>query len=469
MNEPIAQRINADVSIESEDDHRQETCAAPSGNGDIGTPVSAPPSAEERNWRIDEFPEVEALEERLQELRRKGFESTYFSVHEGVTNEKSLIAGREYLNFSSYNYLGLSGDPDVTAAAIEALSRYGTSVSASRLVSGEKPLHRELEREIAEFLGCEDAIVMVSGHATNVNVIGNLFGPRDLVIHDRLVHDSILAGIRLSGAKRRSFPHNDADALDRILRRSRDAARRVLIAVEGVYSMDGDIAPLGQIAEIKRRYKALLLVDEAHSLGVLGQTGRGIAEHSSVSRDDADLWMGTLSKSLASCGGYIAGSKRLVRYLKYSNPGFVYSVGISPANAAAALAALRKLRAAPGMVATLRERSQTFLRLCRRRGINTGLSQGTAIVPCILGNSWDCLGLSKALAGRGINVQPILHPAVKEHLTRLRFFVTARHTEAQIEVATNALAEELARIDPHYLSTNSSFESRRADAARSGG
>jgi 8-amino-7-oxononanoate synthase len=422
-----------------------------------------------RNWRIEEFPEVKALQERFETVRRNGTVDPYFSVHEGVTNESSIIAGREYLNFSSYNYLGLSGDPGVTAAAIEALTRYGTSVSASRLVSGEKPLHRELEREIADFLGCEDAVAMVSGHATNVSVIGHLLGPDDLVFPDSLAHDSILTGIRLSGAKRHPFPHNDPDALDQILRRTRHTGRRALIAIEGVYSMDGDIAPLARIVELKRRHKALLLVDEAHSLGVLGRTGRGIAEQSGVSRGDVDLWMGTLSKSLASCGGYIAGSRELIRYLKYSNPGFVFSVGISPANTAAALAALRKLRATPALVATLQERSRMFLDLCRAQGIDTGLSTGTAIVPCILGNSWDSLRLSSALAARGINVQPILHPAVEERLARLRFFVTARHTPEQIRTAAVTLAEELAKIDGKYISSRSPVKSHRKIAAGLGG
>ena len=368
-----------------------------------------------------------------------------------MTNDTSVIGGREYVNFASYNYLGLSGDPDVTAGALEAMQRYGTSVSASRLASGEKPLHHELEREIADFLLCEDAIVMVSGHATNVSVIGHMFGPQDLIVHDSLAHDSIVAGIRLSGAKRRAFAHNDADALDQILRQTRDQFRRVLITIEGVYSMDGDIAPLDRIIEIKKRHNAMLLVDEAHSLGVLGATGGGIGEHFNVNRDDVEMWMGTLSKSLASCGGYIAGSAKLVQYLKYSNPGFVYSVGISPANAGAALAALRKMRAQPELVTTLRERSHRFLDLSRARGINTGFSEGTAVVPCIVGNSWDCLRLSHALAERAINVQPILYPAVEEHLTRLRFFLTARHSEAQIEQTVNALAEELEKIDPKLL------------------
>ena len=419
-------------------------------------------------WHIEEFPEVKALQQLVQMARQIGIESPYFSVHGRVTNETSLIDGREYVNFASYNYLGLSGDPEVTAAAVEAMNRYGTSVSASRLVSGEKPLHGELEREIAGFLGCQDAVVFVSGHATNVSVIGHLFGPQDLVIHDSLAHDSILTGIRLSGAKRHAFPHNDPDALDQILRQTRHTARRVLVAVEAVYSMDGDIAPLAHIVEVKRRHNALLLVDEAHSLGVLGQSGRGIGEHSRVDRGDVDLWMGTLSKSLASCGGYIAGSKELVHYLKHSNPGFIYSVGMSPANAAAALAALRKLRASPGLVATLGERSRLFLELSRKRGINTGSSEGTPIIPCIVGSSVDSVRLSRAMSDRGINVQPILHPAVEEHMARLRFFVTARHSEQQIQEATDVLAEELEKIDPKHLTFRPSGESHRKAATSMG-
>jgi 8-amino-7-oxononanoate synthase len=419
-------------------------------------------------WQIEEFPEVKALQELVQTARLIGIESPYFSVHERVTNETSLIDGREYVNFASYNYLGLSGDPEVTAAAVEAMTRYGTSVSASRLVSGEKPLHGELEREIADFLGCQDAIVFVSGHATNVSVIGHLFGPQDLVIHDSLAHDSILTGARLSGAKRHAFPHNDPDALDQLLRQTRHTARRVLIAVEAVYSMDGDIAPLAKIIEVKRRHNALLLVDEAHSLGVLGQTGRGIGEHFGVDRGDVEFWMGTLSKSLASCGGYIAGSKELVHYLKHSNPGFVYSVGMSPANAAAALAALRKLRASPDLVATLRERSRLFLDLSRKRGINTGSSEGTPVIPCIVGNSLESVRLSRAMSVRGINVQPILHPAVEERMARLRFFVTARHSEQQIRSATDVLAEELERIDPRHLAFHPSVEPHRKAASPMG-
>jgi 8-amino-7-oxononanoate synthase len=417
-------------------------------------------------WKIEEFPEVRALMQRFEVARVAGLSDPYFSVHEGVTNDTSQIGGREYINFASYNYLGLSGRDEVNAAVAEAVKRYGTSVSASRLASGEKPLHRELEHEIADFLGCEDSVVMVSGHATNVSTIGCLLGPEDLVAHDSFAHDSILAGIRLAGAKRRPFPHNDADALEEILRQSRHTARRVLIAVEGVYSMDGDIAPLARIVEIKQRHHALLLVDEAHSLGVLGRTGRGVGEHAGVNRADVDLWMGTLSKSLASCGGYIAGSALLVRYLKYSNPGFVYSVGISPANAAASLAALRIMRAHPELVTTLHERSRFFLERSRALGINTGRSSESAVVPCIVGNSMHCLQLAQALRQRAINVQPILYPAVEESQARLRFFVTARHSEQQLAAAAEAVAEELAAIAPEALLRPSAAYPATEDRAR---
>ena len=313
-------------------------------------------------------------------------------------------------------------------------------MSASRIASGEKPLHRELELAIAKFLGCEDSIVMVGGHATNVSVIGNIVGPGDLVLHDALAHDSILGGIKLSGARRRPFPHNDWQALDQVLSSMRGAFRRVLICIEGVYSMDGDIPDLPKFIELKRKHKTLLLVDEAHSLGVLGRRGAGVGEHFNVDRTGVDLWMGTLSKSLASCGGYIAGTRALVELLKYTNPGFVYSVGISPANAAAALGALRELERRPELVATLHARSRYFLELCRERGIDTGLAGGSAVVPAIVGDSVRSMLIGAALGGAGINVQPIIYPAVEEHLARLRFFITARHTEAQLRYTADTLA-----------------------------
>jgi 7-keto-8-aminopelargonate synthetase-like enzyme len=296
-------------------------------------------------------------------------------------------------------------------------------------------------------------------------VIGHMLDGRDLVVHDSLAHDSILGGARLAGARRRPFPHNDIDALERVLEQVRPHARRLLIAVEGVYSMDGDLAPLDRIVELKKRYGALLLVDEAHSLGVVGATGRGIGEHHGVRRADVDLWMGTLSKSLASCGGYIAGSAALVQFLKYTNPGFVYSVGISPANASAALAALRILEREPERVTTLQARARFFVERLRERGIDTGMSRGSAVVPCIVPSSVDCLRLAQALSERRINVQPILYPAVEENLARLRFFVTSGHSEADLLATADAVREELAAINPrHLIATDALAAGGRADS-----
>jgi len=403
-------------------------------------------AVDESSYRIDQFPEVQELEQRLGLVAAFGLKNPYFNVHERVTNDTSVIGGRTMINWSSYNYLGLSGDPQVNRAAQDAVERYGTSVSASRVASGEKPLHRELEQELARFLGCEDAIVTVSGHGVFMTVIGHLMGPQDLILHDSLAHDCILGGSKLSGAKRRPFPHNDFEALEKQLAQLRPHYRRVLIAVEGVYSMDGDITPLPRFVELKKKYKTLLLVDEAHSIGVVGPTGRGVGEHHGVDRADVDLWMGTMSKSLASCGGYVAGSKTLVNFLKYTAPGFVYSVGISPANAAAALEALRQIEAHPEKVQRLHERSALFLKVARERGIDTGFAAGSAVVPAILGNSLHSLQVSEALRQRGINVQPILYPAVEETAARLRFFITSTHTEQQIRETIEVLAEEIARV-----------------------
>jgi 8-amino-7-oxononanoate synthase len=407
-------------------------------------------------YRIEQFPEIAAFGERLQSVADAGLHSPYFKVHQRVAKDTTLIDGREYLNYASYNYLGLSGDEEVNRAVAEAIGLYGTSVSASRLVSGEKPLHRALEQALAQFLGCEDAVITVSGYATNVSILGHLLGPEDVIIHDSLAHESMLAGAKLSGARRRQFPHNNVDTLDRLLTQIRPHARRVLIAVEGVYSMDGDVAQLDQLIEVKKRHHALLYVDEAHSLGTLGKTGRGLGEHFAINRADVDLWMGTLSKSLASCGGYIAGSHTLVHYLKYTCPGFIYSIGISPANAAAALAALEKLKREPERVATLQARSRLLLELFRERDIDTGLSQGSPVIPCSIYNSQDCVRLSQALYERGINVQPIIYPAVEENLARLRFFVTALHEEQQMVATANAVRDELRRLNTSSLKKTSS-------------
>lgn len=392
--------------------------------------------------RFDRHPAYEKLLVPRAAADRLGLQNPFFIAHDGVAGAVTRIDGREYLNFSSYNYLGLAGHPAVNKAAKEAIDRYGTSASASRLVAGERPIQRELEEALAELYGVEDCIVFVSGHATNVSTVATLFGPKDLVVHDALIHNSVLEGAKLSGAQRRSFPHNDLAALDALLADIRSQFERVLIVVEGHYSMDGDLPDLPRLVEIKRRHKAFLMVDEAHALGVLGETGKGSHEHHGIGGTDVDIWMGTLSKTLAGCGGYIAGSRPLVALLKYAAPGFVYSVGIAPPLAAASLAALEIMLEEPQRVARLRENTQRFLRMAREAGLDTGLSQGYAIVPAIIGSSLKAVKLSNQLFERGINVQPIVYPAVEEKAARLRFFLSSLHTPAQIDQTIRVLKDK---------------------------
>lgn len=391
--------------------------------------------------RFDRHPGYEKMLVPKAVADRLGLDNPFFRIHEGMAGATSHIAGREFINFSSYNYLGLSGHPEVNQAAKDAIDHYGTSASASRLVAGERPIQRELEQALAAVYGVEDSIVFVSGHATNVSTIGYLFGPKDLVLHDSLIHNSVLQGIELSGAARRPFAHNDLTALDQILAESRGRFERVLIVVEGHYSMDGDIPDLPALIDIKRRHQAFLMVDEAHSLGVLGEGGKGLHEHYGVDGREVDIWMGTLSKTLAGCGGYIAGERALVEHLKYAAPGFVYSVGIAPALAAASLAALRVMQKEPERVQKLQHNTRFFLQQARAAGLDIGMSQGHSIIPLMTGSSIKAAKLSSQLFEHGINVQPILHPAVEEKAARLRFFFSSEHSQAQMEFSIQTIQE----------------------------
>ncbi|WP_416969616.1 aminotransferase class I/II-fold pyridoxal phosphate-dependent enzyme [Streptomyces sp. 4F14] len=410
----------------------------------LPAPVAAPDRSEAADVRL--FPEVRASLERKAGLEAAATVNPYFLRHEGTIRDTSRVGDQELISFSSYNYLGLSGHPEVADAIQEAVARYGSSVSAARILSGNRPLHDELDQGLAELVGAQDALSLVSGHATNVTVIGHLMGPEDLILHDALAHDSIIQGCRQSGAARQPFPHNDLVALDRILGHVRGNYRRVLIVVEGVYSMDGDTADLPALVAVKQKHDALLMVDEAHSIGVMGKTGGGMAQHSGVSPDDVDVWMGTLSKSLASCGGYVAGRHELIEHFRYTLPGFVFSAGLPPASTAAALTALRVMRREPERVTRLHDNAALFLKLAADAGVDVGTSSGTPIVPAITGDSTKALLLADRLFARGISANPILHPAVEERLARLRFFITSEHTEEQITESVRIIAEELAGL-----------------------
>jgi 8-amino-7-oxononanoate synthase len=388
---------------------------------------------------LESYREIRLIEQAAEYLE---IADPFFRVHEGIAGAETMIGNRSYLNFASYNYIGVNGDPRIAAAAKAAIDRYGTSVSASRMVSGERPVHRDLEEALARVHGAEDSVVLVSGHATNVTVIGHLLGRNDVIVHDALIHNSIVQGAILSGARRVSFRHLDPDAADKVLAEARPRHGHALLVIEGHYSMDGDVPDLAAFVAVARRHRAWLMVDEAHALGVLGPRGFGSADHAGIDPGEVDIWMGTLSKSLVSCGGYIAGRKDLIDYLKRTAPGFVFSVGMPPPSTAAALAALGILEGEPERVRRLNERAALFLRLAREAGLDTGGSIGAAIVPIITGSSIRAARLAQALFRRAINVQPILYPAVPERAARLRFFLTAEHSEEQVQQAVAILHEE---------------------------
>lgn len=399
--------------------------------------------------RFTDFATLPGYEElRLQRAigDKLGLDNPYFRMHDARITARTHVGGRELLNFSCYDYLGLNGHPEVAAAAKEAIDRYGISASASRHVAGERPVHRSLEKALADHYRAEDALVFVSGYATNVSVIGQLVGPKDLVISDQAVHNSAVMGAVLSGATRRSFVHNDLDNLEQILSAIRHKFERVLIVVEGLYSMDGDYPDLLRLIALKKRFDSWLMVDEAHALGVLGRRGYGLFEQYGCDPRDVDVWMGTLSKTLAGCGGYIAGSAAMVDYLRCMAGAFVYSVGMPPVIAASVNKALELMHREPERVSRLQSNSHYFQSYAKKKGLNTGAGAGLAVIPLIVCDSIATVMLSQELFARGVNVQPVLYPAVPVQSSRLRFFITAMHSERDLETAVDLTAEEMSKL-----------------------
>ncbi|WP_086664533.1 type I polyketide synthase [Lentzea kentuckyensis] len=390
--------------------------------------------------RFEQWPEYVALRQRRQQVELTGA-NPYNRVHDGYNSGRTTVAGERVVNFAAFNYLALSNHPRVREAAKAAIDRYGTSASATPLLCGETPLHEELTAEIAEFLGTESAMVFAGGHATNVATVGHLFGPPDVILHDQWIHDSVVRGCVLSGAQRQPFPHNDWAALDERLRLARHRHRRALVVIEGVYSQDGDVPDLPRFIEVAKRHDAMIMVDEAHSVGVLGATGAGIGEHHGVNRTDVDLWMGTLSKALGSLGGYIAARDPVIEYLRYTTPLHIFSTGISPANAAAALEAIRVVRDEPERVSRVRQLAEFLRTAARARGLDIGVSRESAVIPIILGQWELTMSVSNALLAAGVNVMPIGYPAVAQDQCRLRFFANADHSEDDVEYALDRLVE----------------------------
>lgn len=345
------------------------------------------------------------------------------------------------LNFAHYDYLGLAHDARVKQAAIDAITAQGTGAGASRLVGGERLAHRRLETGLATFFGFGDSLAMISGYLANASLIPHVLGRRDLVITDALAHNSIVAGCRGGKFDHVNFPHNDLDALDRLLSERRDKHAQVLIVAEGLYSMDGDSVDLPRLLDIKERHRAWLMLDEAHSFGVFGATGRGMCEHFGVDPARIEFFIGTLSKSFGGSGGFIGGAARMIEWLRFTLPGFVYSVGLSPAAVAGTQAALNVLRDEPQRVTKLAGNSRRFLEGVRAAGLNTGDAGGHAVIPVLFDTAQQTAAISDMLLQQGIYAPPIFHVGVPKDLPRIRFFLSSSHSHQQIDRAIAALTQ----------------------------
>jgi len=372
--------------------------------------------------RIDEF---------ANRVRAVKAEDLYFYLQpvEAIDGASVTIGGRSLLLGSSYSYLGLIGHPVIQHAARDALNHYGTGTHGVRLLAGNTDLHDRLEQRISAFSGTEAAVVYSSGYLANVAVISALVGRTDAVICDKLNHASIVDGCLLSGAKFIRVPHSDTAALIRELT-ALPAAMGKLVVVDGVFSMDGDVINLPRVVDACRQSRAILMVDESHSLGVLGPEGRGIESHFGL-QDVIDLKMSSLSKSIPSAGGYIAGSEDLITYLKHVSRAFVFSAALPPASAAAAIAALDVMEREPERVRTVQAHARTLRKRLRDGGIQVR-EDPTPIIPVITGDDVPALRMSRALYDRGVFVPPIVSPAVPPKTSRLRVTVTAAHNDEQV-------------------------------------
>jgi len=367
----------------------------------------------------------------------------YFRLLTSQAGPVVEMEGRETIMLGSNNYLGLTGDERVKQAARDALETYGTGVTGSRLLNGTTPLHVELERELAEWMGDEDAIVFTTGYQSNLGTIGTILGPGDTVIVDSGDHASILDGCRLSGAKLRPFRHNRMDKLEKMLQRAAEDGGGVLVVVDGVFSMEGDVCDLPRIVELCQAHGARLMVDEAHGAGVLGSRGAGACELFGL-EDEVDLRMGTFSKSLASCGGFVSGPEDVIEYLRISSRSFVFSASAVPAAVGAALAALRVIRSdGPQLFEALLSNAEYLreglrglsLEVVEPGTLPDGSVATTPVVPVIVGDDWQAVLLWKALFEAGVYTNVAIHPAVPPGGALLRTSLMATHEREHLDRA----------------------------------
>ena len=391
-----------------------------------------------------QFPEYKEFTTMEWFYANQNYSKNQFLKHLGVSDATVNLEGREFINFSSYNYLALAGDVRVKEAAKKAIDDFGTSTGSGRSITGEVDLHQKFERELCEVVQSEDAVVSVGGYSTNAFTVGYLARPQDLILYDELVHNSALAGCKMTTARRFSFPHNDYEALERLLAQHRDRYERVFILAEGVYSMDGDIPDIPRLIEIKKKYKALLMVDEAHSMGVIGPRGLGVTDYFGIPGSEIDILFGSMSKAFGTCGGYVAGAKPLIAMLKNYAPGvLLYGAAPTPANTAAGLATLQIMRAEPERALRLQANAAYFIEKAKAAGLDTYRSKDSGVVPVMMRDSELALWLSIQLFDQGICSFPMLYPIVPRDKSRLRFFINTQHTHQQIDHTIECLSKAL--------------------------
>ena len=360
----------------------------------------------------------------------------YFRKIESDQDTEVIIDGKPVLMFGSNSYLGLTNHPEVKAAAIAAIEKYGTGCAGSRFLNGTLDSHIELEKRLAEFAGKEDAIIFSTGFQVNLGVISCLLGREDYIIWDALNHASIIEGIRLSPAKSLRYKHNDMEALERRLKQC-DPDRIKLIVVDGVFSMEGDLCNLPEIIRLSKQYGAQVMVDEAHGFGVLGDHGRGVCNHFGLTKD-VDLIMGTFSKSFASIGGFIAGSKTTINYLRHHARSYIFSASNTPAATAAAHKSLEIMLREPERVQALQEKTAYSLDRFRKLGFEIG-NTSTPIIPLYIRDNEKTFRITALLYEEGVFVNPVVAPAVAPEDTLIRFSLMATHTYEQLDRAINAI------------------------------
>ena len=381
--------------------------------------------------------------DRPQMAKEMGIYPYYHPLESGQDAEV-LINGKKILMFGSNSYLGLTNHPKLIEAAKDALDKYGTGASGSRLMNGNLDLHEELEASLAEFTGKPASAVFSTGFQANLGTVSALIGRNDFIVMDEKNHASIIEGSRLSYAKSLKFRHNDMISLEENLKKT-DPAQIILIVVDGVFSMEGDIAPLDEICRLAEKYSASVMVDDAHALGVLGVGGAGTASHFGVT-DNVDLIMGTFSKSLASLGGFVASDIDTINFLKHNARSLLFSAGIPPASAAVVLKALQIIKEEPERREKLWENAGYARHLLKRHGFEIGESQ-TPIIPIFIGDEQNTFTIATLLMSQGVYVNPIIHPAVGKDEAMLRFSLMSTHTKEQIDTAISKLVQSRAMMN----------------------